>query len=380
MEILFIRSYIPDYDGKFQKYKDAIETKGCQWHFLGWNRHGSDFTSTYQSQSRLFKRESALGAGWKSIISLILWNFYIIWALIVYFRKVKVIHVIDLDSAIFPFLFARLFRKKIIFDVYDKYTSMRFFPKSFVKILDAIERFIIYHSDLSIIADAKRLEQHAISIPNNLLIVENIPVQLVDMEQSTTLDEDNSIIKIGYFGVLEQKNRGIEDIISSILSSNNKFELHIVGYGTLEEVITNLAASNPLKIFFYGAMSSKDGLKVMQKMDILLGFYYRTVPNHLYAAPNKYYEHLMLGKPLLTTFGTPPGDKVEKYNTGWALVEGLESIKLCLSQITRQEIIDKSACAHKLWVDKYQHYFETVFCGQYAHKISQYIINKKTWC
>lgn len=81
-------------------------------------------------------------------------------------------------------------------------------------------------------------------------------------------------------------------------------ELHVAGYGGLENMFAG-SGTKFSNIHFYGALPSPAGLTLMASMDVVVGMYYLSVPNHLYASPNKYYEHLMLGRGMLTTVGTP---------------------------------------------------------------------------
>ena len=86
--------------------------------------------------------------------------------------------------------------------------------------------------------------------------------------------------------------------------------------------------------------------------------YYKTIKNHLYASPNKYFEHLFLGKVLLTTEGTPPGDKVQRYNTGFAIGETEIDISNFIRNIDINTIKQYSINARKIWVEKYNNYQE----------------------
>lgn len=365
--ILFIRSFTPDFDGKFNKYQTALSNKSIPWYFLGWDRSG-DFQSKYAKQSYFYRRKALIGGGWKNLFNIILWNFFAATFLWRYKKQIKALHIIDFDSAILTFPLAKLLKKKVVFDVYDKYTSMRNFPKPIKKTIDSYEKLMLRKADITILADESRLKQHNISKTDNLLILENVPapIEIVKTDLGKKRAKDN--FSIGYFGVLEKTNRGLEDTIQAILASKN-WELHVAGYGELENYFKEMAHQYPDKIKFYGPQESTTGLSIMSNVDIILGLYYRNIPNHLYAAPNKYFEHLMLGKPFLTTIGTPPGDKVTKFNTGWAIEEGSIALSNLLNSITLCQINNLQLNAKHLWRDKYSSYFSE-YTEKYTHLIS----------
>src|SRR5690606_16441899 len=120
--------------------------------------------------------------------------------------------------------------------------------------------------------------------------------------------------RIGYFGVLEPRHRGLEDLLS-VAAGRTDVELHFAGYGGLEETVASFASKYP-NIHYHEPMDSSAGLSLMAQMHVIAGLYYLSVPNHAFAAPNKYFEHLMLGRGLLTNENTAPGRKVQALSTG----------------------------------------------------------------
>lgn len=367
--ILFIRSFTPDFDGKFNKYQQALGIQGIDWSFLGWDRSGENFRSKYTDKCFLYPKKAPLGGGFKNVFNIVLWNIHIANFIIKHRKSIKTLHIIDFDSAIFAYPIGKFLKKQVIFDVYDKYTSMRKLPHFLKKIADTYESFMIKNADITILADSNRLKQHGIkSTPENLLILENVPSNIKLTESSTGRKSNDKNISINYFGVLEKNNRGLEDISKAVLNLPN-YELHVTGYGELEAFFKSLSNNYPDKIKYYGPKNTLEGLSIAKNADIMLGLYYKHVPNHLFAAPNKYYEHLMLGKPLLTTTGTPPGIKIQEYGTGWAISEGSDNIERQLSSISLEDIQIKSSRARSLWESNYNNYFDEAYVALYTSKL-----------
>ena len=100
--------------------------------------------------------------------------------------------------------------------------------------------------------------------------------------------------------------------------------------------------------------------------DIVFAMYCKIKSNHIYAAPNKYYEAMLLGKPLITTKGTLPGKKVESNGTGWAVEEDVEALKSLLGGLKKDEIKEKGKKALRLWKEKYQQELYYFFENSYS--------------
>jgi hypothetical protein len=184
-------------------------------------------------------------------------------------------------------------------------------------------------------------------------VIENVP----DADQAafvTSPPSANERLRIGYLGTFEPRFRGLEDLLA-VVAADARLELHIGGTGVLEPAITAAAAACP-RIHHHGPMAHDRGLAMLAECDILLGLYYGGVPNHRFAAPNKYYEHLLLGRPMLTSTGTPPGDKVRADDSGWVIDAIAQPAMMA----------QKGERARLLWQRDYADYFDRVIAGDYV--------------
>jgi glycosyltransferase involved in cell wall biosynthesis len=102
--------------------------------------------------------------------------------------------------------------------------------------------------------------------------------------------------------------------------------------------------------------------------DVVAGLYYTSLANHRFAAPNKYFEHLLVGRPLLTSAGTPPGRKVEEHDTGWAVEDGAAPVAAVLAQAVADPaaVERKARNAGALWRRRFPDYFPRALCGDYV--------------
>lgn len=362
--IFFVRSYIADFDARLGKYFDALAAAGLPHYFIGWNKDGA--VSEARQRQTLFRLKARLGGGWSNAVALVQWNVFVFLQLCRARRSVSIVHVIDLDSALPTWVFCKIFRKRLVFDLYDKYTAVRNISGMPGRLLDALETAVARSADLTVIVSEERLAQHGLQDAQaRVLVLENVPGAIAVTPISRK--PSGPPWKIGYFGVLEPRNRGLEHLLDAC-SARSDVQLHVAGYGGLAETFS-AAASKFANIRFYGPTTSAEGLSLMAQMDVIVGMYYLTVPNHAFASPNKYYEHLMLRRGMLSTAGTPPGAKVVREGSGWAIPEGREAIDEWLEDLDDAQIQAAGVQAGRVWHEKYSSYYFVHYRGEYIRRI-----------
>lgn len=362
--IFFVRSFVADLDGRLNKYFRALDAENIPYHFIGWNKDGSGRATS--SRQTLFELKAKLGGGWRNAFALLRFNFFMLLELWRARKSIEVVHAVDLDTALVCWIFCKVFHKRFIFDIYDNYTAVRSISGAAGALLDRLETYIGRSADLTLIVSTDRYSQHGLSpSQENVQVLENVPM----FTSALTSDQTSAHRpwKLGYFGVLEPRHRGLEDLLAAV-AGRQDVELHIAGYGGLALAVES-AASRCAHIRYYGPMHSQDGLALMAQMDVVVGMYYLTVPNHAFASPNKYYEHLMLRRGMLSTLGTPPGTKVVAQGSGWAIAEGTAAIEEWLDQLEADDILTAGASAGQVWDDKYASYYSTHYEGLYVSRI-----------
>ncbi|MBV7485437.1 glycosyltransferase [Bordetella sp. BOR01] len=362
--IIFVRSYIADLDARLAKYFKALDAASLPFRFIGWNKTGA-VAKTSDPRVDYFERRARLGAGWANAAALMLWNLYILRHLLRHRAQVRVVHAVDLDCALACWLFCAIFRRSLVFDIYDKYTAVRNIGGLLGRTLDALERRVAFAAPLTLLASQDRLAQHGIPAGRaNVLVLENVPY--ASMPEPVPGDA-RPPWKLGYFGVLEARHRGLEDLLA-VCAERADVELHVAGYGALQDDFS-AAARQCANVFFHGPLPSDQGLALMARTDVIVGCYYPSVANHAYASPNKYYEHLLLGRAMVTTRGTPPGRRVVEHGTGWALEPGAAALRQWLDTLTSQAVRQAGERAYALWQQRYAAYFQTHYCGAYVARI-----------
>lgn len=360
---LFVRSIEVATDARLKRYAQALERRSHAYQVLFWQRQPAVEESP-NSRYMAFRYAAPTGARWGNLAGLVAWNWHIartIWRLR---YTLDSIHAVDLDSALTALCCGKLLKLPVIVDFYDSYPDSRGLRGAAAAMARNLEGWMAARADLAIIADPGRLTQHGIRSEANLLVVENVPAT----EWAADEIDDEMPLTLGYLGNLEARHRGIEDFLG-IVAGDPRLRLVIAGAGALEHQV-RAAAEACGRIEFHGPVEHSTGMALMSRCHVILGLYYLSAENHRFAAPNKYYEHLLLGRPLLTSRGTPPGAKVEEHRTGWAVEDGAEPLKRLLDALTgdRPEVRAAGARARELWEERYSSYVVEQIDGQYVSK------------
>ena len=109
------------------------------------------------------------------------------------------------------------------------------------------------------------------------------------------------------------------------------------------------------RIFYYGKLPYNNTLSLEQACDIMTAIYDPKVPNHKFAAPNKFYESLMLGKPIVMARNTGFDEIIEKNNIGCLIEFDEDGLSKGLNNLIQQkdEWLSMSAKMKKLYADQY---------------------------
>ncbi len=348
--IALLRSTDGQPDSRFEKYVDFLYDKKIKYLTFCWDRLG---IKTDSSNQFYYKRHSSYGLKFGNIKNLIGFNWFLFKSLVKHRKEYRVIHAADFDT-ILPAIWMKLFfRKKVIYDIYDWYIDSRGLYKSKLKhIIKFLEFVNIKLSDMVIICEPEREKQIEFK-SNNLKVLPNIPN--FKEERKQLIKPNSNVITIAYVGILGDQ-RGLKNLIR--LAENNKsVNIEVGGFGPLESNF--IESDNRLHNFHYhGRMNYNEALDLMNSADLIYAIYERSNPNNILAAPNKYYEGLYLGKPIITTEGTLVGAKVKKFNTGFAIDEKYESLEKLLHSLERSTLNKMANNSKDLWNKTYKHYVE----------------------
>lgn len=319
--ICYVRSTSIINDSRATKEIESLINNNYNVYVIGWDRDKriNDYKnfkiSNKKLESNFFKFNSTYGESKKNIIGLLIFQIHLFIVLIRNNKKYKYIHACDFDCGFISNIVAKIYNKKLVYDMYDYYTDSRPMPAKVEKIVNKLENNVINNAEVSIICGEWRKKQIKNSNPKKLVVIHNTP-NISNINYHKILKSNTKKTKIVYVGVL-QDHRLIMETVNE-LSKYDDFELHIGGFGKYENEIKKIASKSK-NIFFYGSLKYNDVLCLEKDCDILLATYDPKIKNHKYSAPNKVYEAMALGKPIIVCKKTGIDELVIKNKTGFAI-------------------------------------------------------------
>jgi glycosyltransferase involved in cell wall biosynthesis len=304
--VLILRATSIHPDPRVEKIGRALLRAGHSVMALGWNR-GGDLPEMDTSSGFPICRlcvPARPQAGLRNAPALARWQASVFNWLRIHRSEYDVIHACDFD-AVGPALWARrLWGKKVVYDIFDFYTDMlRATPRPVKFALHALDMSAIAEADAVILADEARRAQIAGSHPRRLAVVCNSPEDcLAELQVRPRADRDPAVsLRLVYAGLM-QVERGLLPLLEA-LSAHPEWTLDLAGEGAERTLIVERAQALP-NITYHGILSHSAVLELSYAADVLPAFYDPVIPNHRYASPNKLFEGMMLGRPVLAGRGT----------------------------------------------------------------------------
>jgi glycosyltransferase involved in cell wall biosynthesis len=319
--IVFLRSNPVSPDPRVAKEARSLTKNGFKVLIVGWDREdifkpqeSSDFGEIYR-----IKLRAKFGRGLKNLKYLIRWQFALFFWLSQNRTKYDCMHSCDFDTVIPALLCKFLYKKKVVYDIFDFYADMlRNVPAFLRRMIRKIDLFLIGFTNAVIIADESRIEQIEGSKSKKLVVVYNSPDYFVGTNLSGRRDDKFDLV-VGYVGLF-QKERGILEMIDVIRAHSN-WKLILGGYGGDEDLIVS-SINGAKNIEFVGKISYDITLSIYASSDVLFATYDPSIPNHRYSSANKLFEAMMLGKPIIVANGTGMDNTVRKYGLGFVVNYG----------------------------------------------------------
>ncbi|PTM54757.1 glycosyltransferase [Desmospora activa] len=150
------------------------------------------------------------------------------------------------------------------------------------------------------------------NIPESL---EELPLEKNYFHQKYNLDEaDRILLYQGGFS----RNRGLEELIRSLLYLPEICKLVLLGFGERKEWLIGLANDLQLtqRVFFHEPLLPQEMLRVTAHADVGLVLYQDSCLNNVLSTPNKIYEYIQAGIPIVSSDHPGKAIVVGTYKTG----------------------------------------------------------------
>lgn len=221
--------------------------------------------------------------------------------------EADVYHVHDLPCLKVGISAARKKNVPIAYDAHELYYAQEILPKSLQKKYYALEKRLIKIPDLVTTVNpfiAKLMaERYNAKEPHVIMNCTELPNNFVKDRnflriKSNTPDDWNIVLYQGWIS----PERNIDTLIKGVKYFPQKTKLVVIGYGDYLEKLKELTKLEQIedKVVFLGKVPSEEMLNYSAGADLGIIPYKPIDDNHLYCSPNKLFEYVLAGVPIIS--------------------------------------------------------------------------------
>jgi glycosyltransferase involved in cell wall biosynthesis len=214
----------------------------------------------------------------------------------------------------------------VIYDIFDYYADhLRITPAWIKNLIRYVDKKCIGWADGVILVDDVRQTQITGSRPKRCTVIYNTPIDQFEAFQEQRHDAGGASFRLAYVGLL-QMERGLCQVLT-LMGRHSTWLLDLAGFGGDEDLLRERFEGMP-NVRWHGRVAYSRALELSAQADVLFATYDPAIQNHRFASPNKVFEAMMLGKPVVVARGTHVDKLVEQYDCGLVVeygdVTGLE--------------------------------------------------------
>lgn len=317
MNILILRSNPIAPDPRVEKIARVLLDQGWKVELVGWDRT-AEMPAAEETALGVIHRlpiRAPFGSGLGNLPQLVRWQFGLMRWLLRHRRDFDAIHACDFDTVLPALILHWLYKKKLIYDIFDFYADhLRRTPAMIKKMIRKVDLWVIGQANAVILVDESRREQIQGSKPRRLTVIYNSPEDWIPPEFPQTDKRSSKIgLRLAYVGLL-QRERGLFELLE-VLSKHPDWVLELAGFGgDQDEIVEKIKSMN--NVYWHGRVSYETALRLSAAADVLIATYDPVIANHRYSSPNKIFEAMMVGRPIIVAENTNIDRIVQRYNNG----------------------------------------------------------------
>lgn len=335
MRVLILRSNPIAPDPRVEKEARALAQAGYSVRALGWDRTSNLPVQESKDGWEIIRLpiRSGYGRGLGNLPSLLHWQYGLWRWLARHQREYDLIHACDFDTILPALLAKALWRKLVVYDIFDFYADhLRRTPGWIKTLIRYLDLWAISRANALILADEARRHQLGNVRTSHVEIIYNSPEELAFPPPTPA-----PYFRLAYVGLL-QMERGLCEILE-VLQRHPEWHLDLAGFGGDEEILLQKARALP-NVTWHGRIPYEQALRLSAAADVLFATYDPAIPNHRYASPNKLFEALMLGKPIIVARNTNMDIIVQHHECGIVVEYGrIEELEKALSRLASDEAL-----------------------------------------
>jgi glycosyltransferase involved in cell wall biosynthesis len=254
-------------------------------------------------------------------------------------RKLKpdILHAHDMDTLHIGVLSSKIFKKPLIYDAHEIFGQMmsKSLPGWIIKWIEKIEKILIKYAILIITVSRYHEAYFTENGAKNVLVVSNCK----EFISPNYMPSDNPELVIIYIGTLLKSRFLLEGI--EVCNGIDGIRFRIAGSGPIQEKIVE-ESKNLKNIEFIGRIPSDEVIPETQKADVVFCVLNPSNINNRIGPPNKLFEAMVAGRPVIATNGTYSGEIVEEEEMGIAIDFSKESFRMAIIMLRdNKELVEK---------------------------------------
>lgn len=252
------------------------------------------------------------------------------------------VHAHDLDTLLLGVAISRLKGVPLVYDAHEHYAAMVAgdVPRFFVKVFDRLEAWALRYVDLLVTANSK-IEEYLLPHLRSPRVNSVVVMNCIDYVDPTPTHKDHDGIIVFYSGSLES-TRYVEDIALATLDIEDCI-FKVAGDGPLRPRIEELSKTQD-RIIFLGYVPHQELLESMIDIDLVACLMDPSNENNKIGTPNKLFESMVFGIPVLVSEGTLSAEIALEERCGiainWSEGDFKEAVEMIRDSRMRREMGD----------------------------------------
>lgn len=277
-----------------------------------WDRQG-DYRPIIENENIRYRRCGIQARYYNltTFLKLFLFQAWLFFVLL--FSRMDCIHAIDLDTGFMGLLVAKLRKKRFVYQCLDPYYANlpKDWPQFLSNVAKRLENMVISNADMFIITDLLRMPQHQGAEPKKVVEIVNVPY----LDVSNIKKNEGQDFMTGYIGSLNE-GRNVLTIIEAIGElADEGVKMIVGGFGPLEGPVRE-AAGKYRNVTFTSWIPYEKLLETEKTFDVFIHIFDKEVESMKWASPNKLFESMAFGKPIIVGEGTLTEKRVASTGNG----------------------------------------------------------------
>ena len=314
-------------DQRVRKVSKTIAQLGFDVITVGRKRKNSPSQMNYPNAFKLFKLPFETGALFYAVFNVRLFIYLI-------FSRFDVVHSNDLDTLLACYWAAKIKRKKIVYDTHEYFTEVPELVRrpKIQKIWESIEGSIFPHLNHIITVNESIADLYLKKYHKKVAVLRNVPEPLTLKRVVRKSDSKLTIVLQGN-GI--NVDRGAEEMVLAMEQITDA-QLFIIGQGDVMEVLKKIVAEKQLeeKVVFFGRLPFAEMMAITQQADLGVTLDKSTNINYLFSLPNKLFDYIQAGVPVLSSALPEIERIINQYQCGVVISNVTpETIALAIKQL-----------------------------------------------